>query len=85
MSYIPGAAKSNPALSKTERHVFGADATLHPITGMVLEQGSGALSPDEQARRVHVPQIASTDGIDAARAILLKLDAATRRDFIVKG
>ncbi len=29
--------------------VFGADAKMHPITGMPIEQGHGALHPDAQA------------------------------------
>jgi hypothetical protein len=36
-------------LTRVERHVFGDDAKLHPITKMPLEQGSGALSADKQA------------------------------------
>jgi hypothetical protein len=85
MSNLPHIVEANPALSKIERHVFGADAVLHPITGMVVEQGSGALPRDQQARQVHLPEILKTQGRDAAAAMLLKLDAAARRDFIVKG
>jgi hypothetical protein len=36
-------------LSIPEKQVFGVDAQLHPITGMPIEQGSGALHPDSQA------------------------------------
>jgi len=36
-------------LSVIQERTFGADTTLHPITGRPLEQGSGALHPDEQA------------------------------------
>src|SRR5579864_7450834 len=36
-------------LSIPQKQVFGADAKLHRITGMPIEQGSGALDPDEQA------------------------------------
>jgi hypothetical protein len=52
----------NYPLHPTEQAVFGVDAKRHEITGMVLEQGSGALPPDEQARLVHLPQIAATQG-----------------------
>ena len=63
-------------LNEIEKAICGADAKRHPITGMVLEQGSGALSPDEQARRVHLPEIARTQGQAAAQAMLARLDAA---------
>jgi hypothetical protein len=36
-------------LTRVAANVFGVDARLHPITGMVLEQGHGALSADQQA------------------------------------
>ena len=45
-----------------ERLVFGQDAQLHPITHLPIERGSGALSPDDQAMRVHLPYIAQTQG-----------------------
>jgi|SRR5580704_1215241 dihydropteroate synthase len=61
-------------LHPNEKLVFGSGAKRHEITGMILEQGSGALSPDEQARIVHLPHIALTEGIDAARAMLVRLD-----------
>jgi hypothetical protein len=37
-------------LSRVEAAVFGPDAKLHGITNTVLEQGSGALPDDAQAR-----------------------------------
>jgi hypothetical protein len=58
--------------------VFGPDVKLHPITRRPLENGSGALPPDDQARHVHVPHILKTHGIAAARAVLAKLDAAMK-------
>jgi hypothetical protein len=67
---------ANPDLSREEHGVFGLDAVKHQITGMVIEQGSGCLSPDEQARCVHIPEIARTQGRAAAAAMLAKLDAA---------
>lgn len=72
-------------LHPNEAAVFGSDAVRHPITGMILEQGSGALPPDEQARRVHLPFIAQTQGIAVAEAMLIKLDAERRRAEIMKG
>jgi hypothetical protein len=36
-------------LSIPEKEVFGVDAQVHRITGMPLQQGAGALDPDEQA------------------------------------
>jgi hypothetical protein len=72
------------SLSLTEQACFGADAVRHPLTGLVIEQGSGALPPDEQARRIHLPYIARTQGVAAAEAILIKLDAAARRLEIMR-
>jgi len=37
-------------LTEVEKTVFGNDAKLHPVTMMVLQQGSGANGPDQQAR-----------------------------------
>jgi hypothetical protein len=73
------------SLSPTEQAVFGADAVRHPLTDLVIEQGSGALPPDEQARRIHLPYIARTRGAAVAEALLIKLDAAARRLEIEKG
>jgi hypothetical protein len=70
-------------LHPTEQAVFGADAKRHEITGMILEQGSGALPPDEQARRVHLPYIARTQGVAVAEAMLIKLDSELRHLAIV--
>lgn len=71
-------------LHPNEQAVFG-DAKRHPITDMILEQGSGALSPYDQAVRVHLPQIAATQGIEVAAAMRIKLDAAERKLAIIKG
>jgi hypothetical protein len=72
-------------LHPNEKLVFGSDAKRHEITGMILEQGSGALSPDDQARRVHLPYIASTQGAAVADAMLIKINAAIRAREILKG
>jgi hypothetical protein len=74
-NYIPPPAVGppNPDLHVHQQQVFGVDAKLHPITGLVVEQGSGALPPDEQALFVHVPYILKTQGKAAADAMLLKL------------
>jgi hypothetical protein len=66
-------------LSPMEKLVFGQGAKRHPITGMVLEQGSGALSPDLQARVIHLVEIARNEGQAAADAMRIKLDAEQRR------
>jgi hypothetical protein len=65
-------------LHPNEKLVFGNNAERHPITGLPIELGSGALSPDEQARRVHLPYIARTQGISVAEAMLIDLDAAAK-------
>ena len=60
-------------LSVTEEHVFGADAAIHPITNMPLEQGSGALPIDQQALQVHVGEIRRREGNAAADEVMRKL------------
>ena len=48
---------------------------IHPITGLPLEDGSGALSDDQQALLIHIPYIEQTQGkaiADAMRAKLLQ-------------
>lgn len=54
----------------------------HPITGLPLEVGHGALSPDEQARRLHLPLIEQTEGAAAAAAMRIKLDAARKLSIV---
>ena len=63
-------------LNEIEKAIYGVDAKRHQITGMVLEQGSGAWPPDMQARHIHLPEIARTQGTAAAKAMLVELDAA---------
>jgi hypothetical protein len=65
-------------LTETEKHVFGADAQRHPITGEPLEMGSGALPPDVQAAVVHIALIEVRDGKAAADIVRQKLDMALR-------
>jgi hypothetical protein len=62
------------SLSPMEALVFGQNAKRHPITDMILEQGNGALPPDEQARIIHLPRIAATQGPAIAAAMLAKLN-----------
>jgi hypothetical protein len=71
------AALSQP-LSPDEAQAFGHDAVRHPVTKMPLEQGIGALSPDQQARLLHLPIITAKEGPEVAAAMLQKLDAAAR-------
>jgi hypothetical protein len=80
--FYPPPESTDPAMNNRDRLVFGAHARTHPITGMVLEMGSGAHSPDDQARLVHLPFIAATQGTAAAAAMKLKLDAAARREGV---
>jgi hypothetical protein len=68
-----------PELHPNGKLVFGSNAKRHEITGLPLEQGSGALPPDDQARRVHLPYIARTQGPAAAEAVLIRLNAAERK------
>jgi hypothetical protein len=63
----------NRKLSPMEIRIFGADAKIHPITGEVLEQGSGAHPPDVQAALVHVLEIERREGKAAADEVRRKL------------
>lgn len=49
---------------------------IHPITGLMLEDGFGALSDDLQARRIHIPYIRQWHGDAAADSMLTELDTA---------
>ena len=55
--------------------VFGADAKVHPITGMRLENGVGALPDDLQALVLHCAYIEQTQGEEAAAAMRDKVRA----------
>jgi hypothetical protein len=63
------------SLSKRDYLVWGYDLILHPVTGEPIERGSGALSPNEQARRVHLKTIAQTRGPEAAADVERALTA----------
>jgi hypothetical protein len=65
-------------LTPVEILVYSADAKIHPVTNMVLEQGSGALSADQQAAVIHVAEIERTQGKAAADAVRQKLHMAMR-------
>jgi hypothetical protein len=56
-----------------EQKVFGDAVEFHPVTGLPLEAGSGALRPDLQAMNVHLPLIAERDGAVAAAVMREKL------------
>jgi hypothetical protein len=64
-------------LSTWERRTFG-DTTRHWLTGEPIELGSGALSPDEQAERVHIPLIAIRDGEEVANELRRRLRESMR-------
>lgn len=49
---------------------------IHPITGMPLEDGIGALSDDEQALVLHLPIIEQTQGKAVADAMRAKIHAS---------
>lgn len=62
------------SLSQAEKNVFGAEAEAHPVTGMALEKGHGALHPDAQAH-IHCNYLEQVHGkahADEMRAKLKK-------------
>jgi hypothetical protein len=59
-------------LTEREKTVFGQDAKRHPITGLVLQQGSGAPPHDVQAAE-HLGIIAMIYGHAVANEIRLQL------------
>lgn len=61
--------------SRMEKYVFGFDVRLHPITGMPIEQGSGALSDVEQGL-LHCMDIEKAYGKELANELRKKLDSA---------
>lgn len=61
--------------SPAEKHVFGTDAQIHPITKMALETGSGCLPPDQQAQ-IHCDVIEHHHGKKAADDMRAQLKAA---------
>jgi hypothetical protein len=69
-------------MGRHEQQVFGAHARRHPITDMPLEMGSGALLPDEQALRVHLPEIERTRGKEVADAMRIRLAISQRHRAI---
>ena len=60
-------------VSAAEQLVFGSNAVRHPVAGIPLEMGSGALPPDKQAEN-YFRGIEQTHGKAAA-------DAARRGKF----
>lgn len=60
-------------LSVMEKKVFGADAVRHPVTGIPLERGSGALPVKQQARD-HLHVIAQKEGKVVAAEVGGRLD-----------
>lgn len=69
-------ASDADTVDRMTQAVFGHDVKFHEITKLPLQQGSGALSPDEQALRDHLPLIAQRDGLAAAQVMHAKLMAA---------
>jgi hypothetical protein len=66
-------------LSPTEVKIYGADAKIHPVTGEVIEQGSGALPIDQQALIVHCAEIERREGKFAADEVRRKLQMPVER------
>ena len=64
-----------PELTPAQKLVFGADAKLHPVTGMPLETGKGAL-PDQQQALIHLGYIEREQGKDVALAMYEKIMGA---------
>jgi hypothetical protein len=70
-------------LSVPEQHTFGVDAKVHLITGIPVEQGSGALPPHQQAL-LHCRIIEQHEGkarADELRKLIadaMKFEAAQR-------
>jgi hypothetical protein len=65
-------------LSVMEQAVFGVDAVRHPITGIPIERGSGALPVKLQARN-HLAVIAQQEGRAIAAEVAKRLDEFERR------
>jgi hypothetical protein len=59
--------------TRIEKRVFGDDVQLHVVTEMPLENGVGALAPDQQALLQHVPIIAEQQGQAAANEMHKKI------------
>lgn len=61
-------------------NVFGANAKVHPVTGMPLESGIGATSEEQQAAG-HVVLIEKEYGKEAADAMRKKLGIKTAAEL----
>lgn len=64
------------AATNAEKHVFGNDVRLHPITKRPLESGIGCLPDDMQALNVHCVDIERESGRAKADEMRAKLKAA---------
>jgi hypothetical protein len=73
----------NPELGIHDQQVFGQDARRCSC-GLGLEQGSGALSANEQCLRNHLPYLAQTRGREFAEAQRRKIWDAQRRAAVVQ-
>lgn len=67
-------------LSQAQKNVFGEDAKLHPVTGMVLEKGHGAPSEFHQALQ-HIEQIEASHGRKVANEMRRKLGVKTPEEI----
>jgi len=60
-------------LSVIEKAVYGAGAVRHPVTGIPLERGSGALPANQQARNL-LAVITQQEGKAVAAEVRRRLD-----------
>ena len=67
----------NAELTPGQKAVFGADAKLHPVTGMPLETGRGALS-DKQQALIHLGHIEREQGQEVALVMYEKIMGAEK-------
>jgi hypothetical protein len=49
-------------LTHVQKLVYGEDGQRHWLSGYPLERGCGALSPDDQAKLLHIPEIERLEG-----------------------
>ena len=70
---MPDRIDPRSPLNKWEQLVHGVDGVRHPVTGIPIQRGSGALPVKEQARQ-HLQTILTNHGIDVAREIERKLN-----------
>jgi hypothetical protein len=76
---MPHPDLSHP-LSVMEKNTFGHDAKRHPVIGFVLEQGSGAGTPDQQAEN-YCKSVDADEGRDAGNELRRKCGLPVAEDI----